>query len=520
MGLRILLACVCIVLLFYIVRLISGGRLLLRYSFLWLVLAILALFIAIWPDPFYALSNMLGFMSPSNFMLLAGVLCLLLVCLSMSVIIARQAKSLARLNHRLNRLENQRDNTFSYETGNISRNDDIGSIAENRESCSIVIFSAQYVPHIGGVETFTDNLSKVLVKRGHQVLVVTNNTEGLDSHEMTPEGVEVIRLPCFPFLDGRYPIPRPCREWNELHDSLLRRQFDGVLVNTRFYPHSLIGLSIAKHAGVRPVLLDHGSAYLCFDNTVLDTVLNKYEDAITSFGKREYDPAYYGISKRSVEWLTHFGIEALGVINNSIDAKEFRTLASKRDFRAELPNPTYCRLLVVFIGRLVPEKGVPAILAAAKNPALQKRGVVFAIAGRGPLERMLRTAPDNVVYFGSLDKADVSALLQQADINLLPSRSEGFSTNLLEASACGCPSITTAIGGAAELIPSFEYGTIISKPSGDEIAEAITTLADNVDLLKTQSKACRELVQQSYSWNSTAERLEEAFSLVGHKELS
>lgn len=519
MGLRILLACVCIVLLFYIVRLISGGRLLLRYSFLWLVLAILALFIAIWPDPFYALSNMLGFMSPSNFMLLAGVLCLLLVCLSMSVIIARQANSLARLNHRLNGLENRQYAAISARAKNSDARPGDEPNTESAGSLSIAIFSAQYIPHIGGVETFTDNLSKTLVKRGHQVLVVTNNTEGLDSHEMTPEGVEVIRLPCFPFLDGRYPIPRPCREWNELHDSLLRRQFDGILVNTRFYPHSLVGLSIAKHAGVRPVLLDHGSAYLCFDNTVLDALLNKYEDAITSFGKREYDPAYYGISKRSVEWLTHFGIKALGVINNSINAKEFRALASKRDFRAELPNPTYCKLLVVFIGRLVPEKGIPAILDAAKNPALQKRGVVIAIAGRGPLERMLRSAPDNVVYFGSLDKADVSALLQQADINLLPSRSEGFSTNLLEASACGCPSITTAIGGAAELIPSMEYGTVISEPTGSQIAKAIVTLADNTGLLRSQSQSSKRLVQQSFSWSSTAERLEKAFVSARHKQV-
>lgn len=519
MGLRILLACVCIVLLFYIVRLVSGGRLLVRYSLLWLVMAILALSIAIWPEPFYALSSMLGFMSPSNFMLLAGVLCLLLVCLSMSVIIARQANSLARLNHRLSRLENhQHDNMPTF-----AKNSDAHVCKESNvkstEPLSIVIFSAQYVPHIGGVETFTDNLSKTLVKRGHQVLVVTNNTEGLDSHEMTPEGVEVIRLPCFPFLAGRYPIPRPCREWNDLHDSLLRRQFDGVLVNTRFYPHSLIGLSIAKHAGVRPVLLDHGSAYLCFDNVILDAILNKYEDAITSLGRREYDPAYYGISRRSVEWLTHFGIEALGVINNSIDAEEFRAQASKRDFRSEIPDSTCCKLLVAFIGRLVPEKGVPAILEAASNPVLRNRGVVFAIAGRGPLERALRSAPDNVVYFGSLDRSDVSALLQQADINLLPSRSEGFSTNLLEASACCCPSITTPIGGAAELIPSLKYGTVISEPTESQITQAIMALADNPDLLKSQAQACQELVQRSYSWNSTAEKLEMAFVSVRHKQL-
>ena len=94
---------------------------------------------------------------------------------------------------------------------------------------------------------------------------------------------------------------------------------DGVLVNARFYPHSLLGMRIARRHGVRPVVLDHGSAYLSFSNPVLDPAVRLYEHAMTAWGRR-YDAAYYGISRKSAEWLGTFGIRAEGVIPNAIDA--------------------------------------------------------------------------------------------------------------------------------------------------------------------------------------------------------
>lgn len=442
-------------------------------------------------------------------MFLAGIICLLLISLSLCTVIARQEKMLARLSHRVNQLEKKND--LELDERDASNR---SSVKLAGDSYCIAIFSAQFSPHIGGVESFTENLAAVLAKRGHKVLVVTNNTEGLEPHEFPSGGIEVIRFPCFPLLNGRFPFPRPCREWNDLHDSLLRRHFDGILINTRFYPHSLIGLSVAKHAGITPIVLDHGSNYLCLGNPLIDAMLRRYEDAITAFGKREYDAVYYGISQKSVAWLNHFGIKAKGIISNSIDAQHFRALSSQRQFDAEFPSFLQYRYKAVYIGRLVPEKGIIEMLQAAQNPQLKKKKVLFIFAGRGPLEHLFRNTEDNVVFLGSLDKADVSALLQQVDINLLPSRSEGFSTNLLEASACGCPSICTDVGGARELIPNELVGTILPDASCKSIVAAINNLCNNPQLLEQQSKACKALVEAQYSWSRAANAFEEAIISV------
>ncbi|WP_273382306.1 glycosyltransferase family 4 protein [Enorma phocaeensis] len=377
---------------------------------------------------------------------------------------------------------------------------------------SYAIFSAQHLPYIGGIETFTDNLAKALALRGHSVTIVTNDTEGLSDRESLDEKITIVRLPCHPLLKGRLPLPKLLsRNRAKLIDSIVNQRFDGVLINTRLYPHSLLGMSIAEKQGLKPVVLDHGSAYLCFSNPIIDPLVKVYEDVITAWGKARHAADYYAISKQSAKWLEHFGIKAKGVISNSIDALAFRNMASSRNFREELGlEPS--ALLIAFIGRLIPEKGIHQMMEVAQHPTIIQKDVHFVIAGKGPLADRVKAAEGNLHYVGPITRQDASALLQQAYLHCLPSRSEGFASSLLEASACGCPSITTGVGGAAELIPSSEYGTIIKTQNAPDIVAAINTLANKPNLRDKQSEACKAIVEEKYSWDKTAQLVECALS--------
>lgn len=376
---------------------------------------------------------------------------------------------------------------------------------------NLAIFSAQFPPHMGGIENFTRNLARALANRGNAVTVVTNDTNSIGIGWDREDDFDVLRLPCVPLVDGRLPLPKPSAVRRELLKELDAREFDGVLVNARFYPHSLLGMKTARAKGLAPLVLDHGSAYLSFSNPVLDPCVRVYEHVMTTLGKR-YKPRYFGISHKSVEWLRTFGIEAEGVISNSIDAAEFRECASKRDFRAELELDED-DFLVAFVGRFIPEKGISAIIEASRTSELSNRHVVFALAGDGPLADEVKAAEGpNLCWMGRLGKDDVSALLQQSDALCLPSRSEGFSTTLLEAGACGCPAVVTDIGGARELIPDEHYGTIIKSMAASSIIAAIVHLVDDPLLLMEQRRDCQSLVEKNYSWNSTAESVENLFS--------
>lgn len=85
---------------------IAKGRLLLRYSLLWLFLALVALICAIFPQPLFDLAYLLGFNVASNFVLFLSIFFLLAICLSLSVIASKQQLKLKNLVQRIALLEN------------------------------------------------------------------------------------------------------------------------------------------------------------------------------------------------------------------------------------------------------------------------------------------------------------------------------------------------------------------------------------------------------------------------------
>lgn len=375
---------------------------------------------------------------------------------------------------------------------------------------TICIFSALFLPNMGGVECFTDCLSSELAADGHSVVVVTNNTHGLSDREVLECGVEVLRLPCKSLLGGRYPVPIRNERFHKLMGHLDEFEFDGVLINTRFYIHSLIGVRFAEKRGLRPVILDHGSAYLTLGQRSLDWIIRCYEDVITSWIKRR-DVACYGISEKSVAWLRHFGIEAKGIISNAIDARAYRAHASDRSFRKEL-GIEGSSLVVAFVGRLVPEKGLRALVEAMED--LREENIQLLVAGEGPLRSMVESsALANVHLLGRLDSNDVAALLLDSDVLCLPTRSEGFSTTLLEASACGTPSIVTDVGGAKELIPNEKYGVILPDYDRGTISFALKNALSSKSALAAMGSACATRLERKYSWHEVSNACLAAFRM-------
>ena len=169
--------------------------------------------------------------------------------------------------------------------------------------------------------------------------------------------------------------------------------------------------------------------------------------------------------------------------------------------------------MVCFVGRLIPEKGIRAILEASRSHRLVEAGVVFVVAGDGALSKEVDDAQgESLRWVGRLSSSDISALLQQSDLLCLPTRSEGFATTLLEASSCGCPSVVTDVGGARELFPNEHFGTIINSMDSAEVEKAIYSLVKSPDVLAEQSRLCRRMVENESSWDKTASLVEKVLS--------
>ena len=237
-------------------------------------------------------------------------------------------------------------------------------------------------------------------------------------------------------------------------------------------------------------------------NSLIDVFVAAYEHVFTSIVKR-HDADYYAVSQAGVKWLKHFGITAKGTLCNSIDADHFRNSASTRDFRKELGIGSE-DFLVSFTGRFIPEKGIGPLMDAAET-LLQYGDIHFTLAGEGPLEQEIaeRNLP-NVHIVGRLNSSDVAALMLASNAFCLPTRSEGFSTSLLEAAACGTVPIVTKVGGVHELIATDEFGMVLEHANGKEVANMVRKLKTNPDLRTFMEVNLRHRVETEFSWDKTA----------------
>lgn len=107
--LRVVLIVFALVFLFEILKLVSRGRLQLKYSLLWMVLSLVLLLCAIFPDLVGFFSGFLGIAAPSNLVFLIAIVALVGICLSLTAIVSWQSRDIRLLIQRVALLEKRLD---------------------------------------------------------------------------------------------------------------------------------------------------------------------------------------------------------------------------------------------------------------------------------------------------------------------------------------------------------------------------------------------------------------------------
>ena len=370
------------------------------------------------------------------------------------------------------------------------------------------IFSANYLPNIGGVERYTYYISKELIKNGHSVTVVTSNVFNLKPIEITSEGIELCRLPCYNLLSGRYPVYKKNAVFNKIDKHIRSQKYNLVIVNTRFYLHSLYGARFAHDNNIPVITIEHGTSHLTVNNRFLDFCGEKWEHFITKRLKK-YCNHYFGVSKAACDWSAHFGIESEGVLYNAVDLNEIETIAQNPiyHYKEKFNIPVNAKI-VVFTGRLIKEKGVYQLLDAFNK--LNDKSVYMFIAGDGPEKQALESIKNkNTFLLGKLDFSHIIALLCESDILCLPSVSEGMSTSVLEAVATKTFVITTETGGTKELILSDDYGIVTESNTSQEIYDSLKYALHNDEFRRIATENSYARLKEVFIWEKTAAKVEE-----------
>ena len=382
---------------------------------------------------------------------------------------------------------------------------------------SICLVSAQYLPHVGGVENFVYNISRELAGRGHEITIITSGYGDLPTYEKDGN-IEIYRLPSLSLMNGRFPVLKRSRELKELKAVLSLKHIDIMLINVRFYFLSLTMAKLAKRLGIRSVIMDHGSSHLNTGGR-LTTKLSEWFEHWITWREKKHCKEFVGVSKESLRWIKHFKIDASYQIPNAIDVSKFDGYLAEntRSFRAEYGVPEGA-VLICFVGRITVEKGVRELINVMNRINETRDDVYLLLAGDGYLTEELSKIKSEATHFvGRINASDVAALLRDSDIFCLPSYSEGFPTSVIEASLCGSFVVTTAKGDAKEIIKSRDYGIILPDANEEGLYEALMSVLDEREYREAAIARAREVVLNNYTWYHSANAL---LNLINEKENS
>ena len=135
--------------------------------------------------------------------------------------------------------------------------------------------------------------------------------------------------------------------------------------------------------------------------------------------------------------------------------------------------------------------------------------IYLILVGEGPLETQIKQYnDDHIHYLGRKDNKDVIKILKNTDIFCLPSRSEGFSTSILEAALTKCCIITTKRGGSVELITDDRYGIIIEDNRLYFVKEALERVIKDGNYRETSANNVYKRVIDNFTWKQCVDEFE------------
>lgn len=357
----------------------------------------------------------------------------------------------------------------------------------------VLQLTAHFPPNVGGVETHLDDLVKALVKRDWEVFVLTYRPLTTDAKWNIYEKekkVEIFRIPWLPNLFYKL-VKAPILEFIYLLPGLfLATPFVLFLKKINaIHAHGLVagfvGVMWGKVFNKKVVISTH-SIY----NFPEKGIYRKFAGWI--FGNANF---CLGLSKQAAEEISSLGISPPKVSNFTywVDLDKFKKL---KDAKKNLGWQD--KFVVLFVGRLVEEKGVIELLQSVK---IWDKNITLVVVGRGPLEEKVKDAQEdfsNIKFIGNIPQERLPTLYSASDILIVPSVSEeGFGRVILEALACGTPIIGANRGAIPEAMDETVGRLIEVTPYN--IKEAVEYFFENRDKLRKLAKNCRAFAERRYS---------------------
>jgi len=396
------------------------------------------------------------------------------------------------------------------------------------ETMNVIHVYDEYGPVLGGgsAPTVVLNLSKVMVKWGHDVTVIERR------HENEPLGEEVDGVK-FVRVKAKKRVPYPSKGL-ESPVGVLRLLIDGIEFS----------LKVRKYLVNNDFDVVH--VHFPFATSILATIDKKlrnkmiYTAHIGEEGKRLklssdvplllrlFSPDLYLMKqvKKTVVLneslkakLIEKGIdeEKLVVVPNGINVNDFGNFGKDVVNRIKEKYGIVGKITIMFAGSITPRKGVDYLVRAAE--IILRNGyedILFLLVGSfkynekfaNKIVRYVRSRglEENVKFTGFVPYEDLKVLYQACDVFVLPSFEEGHGIVLTEAMASGKPLIGSNVGGIPAQIRDGWNGFLIEPGNEKQLAEKIKYLIDNPEERERMAENSKKLAKEEFDWKKIAEK--------------
>lgn len=356
----------------------------------------------------------------------------------------------------------------------------------------------------GGPARVSYEISKELVKRGHEVTVYTtdiNDESNRLKNYKNPSYIDGIAVYRFKNLNNAlawrnvpvspgmlFALSKNIRNFDIIHAHLYR-SFQAILVH--YY---------AKKYNIPYVLQVHGSVPQIIGRKQMKKIYDKLLGNSILFDAKKI----IALTQSEVEQFRALGIhdEKIEIVPNGIDLIEYGKLPQKGYFRKRYSIPENYKV-ILYLGRIHKIKGLDLLVKAFSLVSSEMKDIKLVIVGPddGYLKELNKLinfiGNDNIILAGPLYGKEKMEAYVDSDLYVLPSSYEAFPNTVFEAGICGTPVIVTDRCGISQIV-NDKIGYVSKFNENDLKNTMIRILRDNSSKIKIKHEM--EKIIGIYNW--------------------
>ena len=375
----------------------------------------------------------------------------------------------------------------------------------------ILMLTWEYPPRVvGGIARVVNDLSKRLIKDGHDVTVVTYK-EGNAPYFELDKGVKVYRVDNFMIKSNNF------IDWvMQLNFNMVAKVGEIIAKEGKFdviHAHDWLvsyAAKTLKQAYSMPIVATIHATEAGRNSGIREReqkYINDTEWMLTYEATEVIVNSNY--MKAELQRLFGLPFEKINVVPNGVNITNYAGIERDYDFRRKYAMDN--EKIILFMGRLVYEKGVQYLIGAMPKILEHYHDAKLVIAGKGGMIDELKQEVYNlglgnkVCFAGYLNGKDVGKMYKAADISVFPSTYEPFGIVALEAMLAEVPIVVSDIGGLNEIVDHRETGMKSYCGNSNSLADSILELLFDQQLYRNIAKKAKAKVRNNYNWNKIAQ---------------